>query len=365
MNVIVTGGGTGGHVFPALAVATACRQRGDDVTFVGATDGPGSASATEAGFPFVGVSVISAQTRLSWRTISAVSHIVRGAWAVRRLVREADAVVSLGGYAGAPASLAAGVFGRPLILIEPNAVPGVVNRVSARWAKFAATMFDATEARLGSRVRVVRTGTPLREEIVAVAAEGERARTEALEWFGLDGQRRTVLVFGGSQGSLSIDRAIADAMPLLADRADLQILIATGRAHLDVVTAAIDGSARLLVRAFGFIDRMDLALSVADLAVARAGGSVAELAACGVPAIVIPYPFATEDHQTANARELAAVGAAKVIFDRDLGGVSLAAGILEVMDDRSALEAMSRAMRAWARPDATAAIADLVREVSA
>lgn len=364
MNALVAGGGTGGHVFPALAVAAALVDRGATVGFVGAADGPEATSVPAAGYPFTGVRVISAQTRVSWRTIRAIAAIVAAAWHVRRLVRGSDVVVSVGGFASAPATLAALLTRRPVVVIEPNAVPGVVNRVTARWAVAAATAFASARDRLPGRVRVVRTGTPLRAAIVAVPGDRAALRASALEVFDLAPERRTVLVTGGSQGALSLDRALAGALPALRDRGDLQVLVSTGPDHLAVVAEAVDPDAALLVRALPFIDRMDLALALADLAVARAGGSVAELAACGLPAVLVPYPYATEGHQTANARELEGFGAAVRIEDRDLTPSSLAAAILDLMDDEERRSAMAAAMRAWARTDAAGAIAGLAAEVA-
>jgi UDP-N-acetylglucosamine--N-acetylmuramyl-(pentapeptide) pyrophosphoryl-undecaprenol N-acetylglucosamine transferase len=364
VKVLIAGGGTGGHVVPAMALAAACRDAGDDVTVSGASGGPEADAAEAAGVGFVGVDVISAQTRRSWRTVVAAAKILRAAWRIRGTVGAVDVVVSVGGYASAPAAIAARLRHRPLVVVEPNAVPGLVNRLTARWAAAAATMFDATAVRLPSGLRVDRTGTPLRGSVAAVAAGAGPSREDAAHRFGLAPARRTVLVVGGSQGARSIDRAVAAALPALAARADLQLLVSTGPDHLAIVAEAVDPAAPLRVVAVPFIEAMDAAYALADLAVARSGGSVAELAACGVPAILVPYPHATEDHQRANADELRRLGAARVIDDTDLTGNALADAILDLVDDTTARSAMAMAMRAWARPGATAAIVALAHEVA-
>jgi UDP-N-acetylglucosamine--N-acetylmuramyl-(pentapeptide) pyrophosphoryl-undecaprenol N-acetylglucosamine transferase len=365
VNVVIAGGGTGGHVFPALAVAGVLAEAGDHVGFVGAIGGPEATAVPKAGYPFRGLDVRSAQVRFSWRTIGAAWSVIRATWRVRETVRAADVVISVGGSASAPAVLAAAVVRRPVIVIEPNSVPGLVNRVAARWASAVATMFEGTRSRLPSRVRVVRTGVPLRPAIERLAPGPDPAmRTAAIAAFGLDPARRTILVTGGSQGALSIDRAVAASLALLGDRRDLQILVASGAAHAAEVERAVDPAAALLVRVVPFIDRMDLALAVADMAVSRAGGGVAELAACAIPAILVPYPHATEDHQTANARELVSLGAARMIDDADLTARTLAGAILELMEDDGARRVMSAAMRAWSRPGAAGAVASLAREVA-
>ncbi|MEP6757560.1 MAG: undecaprenyldiphospho-muramoylpentapeptide beta-N-acetylglucosaminyltransferase [Actinomycetota bacterium] len=365
MNVIVTGGGTAGHVFPALAVARAMRDRYDaSVTFIGATDGQEATLVPAAGFPFVGLRVVAAQSRLSPATLRAIAMALRGSRACRALVRNADVVISIGGFASAPVALAARRCRRPLVLIEPNTVPGVVNRVAARWAAVVATGFDGTAARLPAGTRLERTGNPIRPEITAVAAARDRLRAEARSSLDLSADRTTVLVFGGSQGALHIDRAIAGALPLLRDRADLQLLVSTGPDHLEVVRRAIEHDAALVVRCVPFIDRMDRALAIADIAVSRAGGSVAELAACAVPSILVPYPYATENHQEANARELVAAGAAELLLDADLSPSALAEAILSLVDADERRRAMAAAARAWSRPDAADRIAALAAELA-
>ena len=360
MNVIVTGGGTAGHVFPALATAQALRNdHGATITFVGAEDGQEAVLVPAAGFRFVGLRVASAQTRVSIATLRALALAFRGARSCRTLVRSADVVVSIGGFASAPAALAARRTGTPLVLIEPNSVPGVVNRIAARWAAAVATSFDATAARLPGGLRVERTGNPIRPEIAVVPAHRERLRREATAAFDLEEARTTVLVVGGSQGALHVDQTVAGALSLLRERADLQLLVSTGPDHAHVVRDAVEPDAGLLVRVAPYIERMDRALAIADVAVSRAGASVAELAACSIPSILVPYPHATENHQEANAREVVAAGAAEMILDVDLSPPGLVRSMLALVDDGQRRARMAGAASAWARPDAAGQIARL------
>jgi UDP-N-acetylglucosamine--N-acetylmuramyl-(pentapeptide) pyrophosphoryl-undecaprenol N-acetylglucosamine transferase len=365
MNVVVTGGGTAGHVFPALATAAALRdEHGATVTFIGARDGQEARLVPDAGFRFVGLPVAAAQTRLSLASLGAVRLAFAGSRRCRGLVAAADVVVSIGGFASAPATLASRRTRTPLVLIEPNTVPGLVNRIAARWADAVATTFEGTAARLPSSVRVERTGNPIRPEIAALSDHRDRLRVEACAAFDLDPDRTTVLVTGGSQGARHVDEVLAGAFGLLAHRGDLQLLVATGPAHVAIVRDAIEPAAMLRVRAFGFIDRMDRALAIADLAVARAGAGIAELTAAGLPTIVIPYPYATENHQEANARELVAAGASRLLLDADLSPSTLASGILSIVDDDGARQALAAGARAWARPDAAERIARLALEIA-
>jgi UDP-N-acetylglucosamine--N-acetylmuramyl-(pentapeptide) pyrophosphoryl-undecaprenol N-acetylglucosamine transferase len=366
MKVIMSGGGTAGHVFPAIAVARRLAEAGHDVRFIGSDDGQEAALVPAAGFPFTSVRVASAQTRLALRSLRALALAFMAARDVRAVVRASDVVVGIGGYASAPAILAARRTRTPVVLIEPNSVPGLVNRVAARWASAVATTFGSTESRLPPGTRVVRTGDPIRREIADVAsARGER-RAEALRAFELDGDRTTVSVLGGSQGALRLDQLVAAAIDVLRDRGDLQLLVATGPAHVDEVAPAARSSQRLLVRVVGFIDRMDLALAVSDLAVARSGaGTVSELTACAVPSILVPYPHATDDHQLANAKELERAGAAEVMPESTLTGAALAARIAAMVDDAPRRASMAEAARRWSSPDADERIARLVAEVAA
>ena len=365
MNVVLTGGGTAGHVFPALATGAALRDgHGASVTFVGAADGQEATLVPEAGFPFLGLRVAAAQSRRPVETLRAIALAFRGARACRALVGAAGVVVSIGGFASAPAVLAARRTRTPLVVLSPDSVPGVVNRIAARWAAVVATQFDSTAARLPASVRVERTGNPIRPEIAAVRRERSRLAAEARRAFDLEDGRTTVLVTGGSQGAQHLDEAIAGALSILRDRGDLQILVSTGPGKAEIVERAIDPTAALLARAVPFIDRMDRALAVADLVVSRAGASVAELAACGLPAILVPYPYATEDHQRSNAEEVVAAGAASMLLDADLSPAALASAILALVNDEERRHRMAEAAQEWARPDAAAAIARLAMEVA-
>jgi UDP-N-acetylglucosamine--N-acetylmuramyl-(pentapeptide) pyrophosphoryl-undecaprenol N-acetylglucosamine transferase len=209
------------------------------------------------------------------------------------------------------------------------------------------------------------TGNPVREAILAVRPDRERLAKEAIDELELEAGRRTVVVFGGSQGARRINRAAAEAVRELADRDDLQLLVLTGPEHLELVRDAIPRGIALLVRAVPFLDRMELAYASADLVVCRAGASsVAEVSVCGLASVLVPYPYATGHHQDANARALARAGAAVVVGDEALTGALLASRIRDLLADAARLEAMGERALAWARPDAAAALAAVVSEAA-
>jgi UDP-N-acetylglucosamine--N-acetylmuramyl-(pentapeptide) pyrophosphoryl-undecaprenol N-acetylglucosamine transferase len=206
VNVLIAGGGTAGHVFPALAVADALRDgHGAEVSFLGSQEGPEARLVPGSGYAFTPMRVASAQQRLSLRSVGAVRMTFAAARACRPIVERADVVLGAGGYASAPATLAARRTRRPLVLLSPDSVPGAVTRIAARWATAIATTFEVTRSRLPARVRIERTGNPIREAVASVWARRTALAEEAREAFGLGRDRRTLLVLGGSLGALRLD----------------------------------------------------------------------------------------------------------------------------------------------------------------
>jgi UDP-N-acetylglucosamine--N-acetylmuramyl-(pentapeptide) pyrophosphoryl-undecaprenol N-acetylglucosamine transferase len=362
MNIVIAAGGTAGHIFPGLALARALQERGHGVTFVGTEDRLEARLVPAAGFSFQPVPAAPLRRAFSLSALRIPWVVLRAAGACRPIVRSADVVVGMGGYVSVPAVLAARRERRPILLHEQNAVPGLANRVLARIANAVALSFSDTAKFFPKSARPSVTGNPVRDEIARVVEERALLAKEAREEFRLDEGRRTILVFGGSQGALHVDRAATGACRVLADRRDLQVVLVTGPAHFDAVRRAIPaGGDGLVVRTFDFIERMDLAYAVADLAVARAGATtVAELAVCGIPALLIPYPYATGHHQEANARAVKRAGGASVLLDQQLTAAALAQRIESLVDHDERLDAMRAALRTFGRPDAALRLAELV-----
>lgn len=376
-RVVVAGGGTSGHVYPALALAAELGRGGVDVVYVGSGLGPERTLAADAGLAFEAIDVMGLERRIGWRSAVAVGKL---AGSVRRCVgilRRAapDAVVSTGGYVGLPVAVAARIRHLPLVLHEQNAVLGLSNRLAARFADAVALSFPGTGEALGERGQVV--GNPVRPEIAALAALGgdearRGARAAAAGHFGFErGARRTLLLTGGSQGARRInDAALGPGGLYERWRADdrVQVLHLTGARNAEAVQAALESlrrpDDRIAWRAVAYTPRMDLAYGLADLAVSRAGAStIAELEAAGVPAILVPYPFATADHQSANAAVVERAGAAVAIPDGELDGARLGDVAERLLFDDDALARMRGAMAGLAQPDAARSLAALVRQV--
>lgn len=366
MKVVIAGGGTAGHVFPAVALADRLVTDHDAaVEFIGSSSGQEATLVPDAGYVLHGIAATPFRREVSLASVKAPLVAAGSIGTCRPLVRNADVVVGMGGYASVPAVLAARLGRVPVVLHEQNAVPGLANRVLARVARSVGVSFADAATRLPKRVAVAVTGNPVRAQVRAVPATRAALAIEAWGALDLDPDRSTVVVFGGSQGALHVDRTVAAALEGLAHRSDLQLLVLAGREKIDVVAHAAGRQMALRVRALPYLDRMELAYAVADLAVARAGAtSIAEMSVCGIPSILIPYPHATEDHQTANARELVRAGAADLYPDADLSPEGLARRILDLMDDGTRRTEMGERASAWSTPDADERLAELVREAA-
>lgn len=363
-RILVAGGGTAGHVFPGLATANVLRERGHDVRFLGTDRGQEVRLVPAAGYPLETVPSRPFVRAFSPRALEAPVAVFRAFGTCRRLVREADVILGMGGYASVPAVLAARREHRPVVVHEQNAVTGLANRVGGRVAAAIAVSFAESRRWFPRRRRVMVTGNPVREVIRTVVHERDALRAEARVELGLADDRRTVLLFGGSQGALHLNQAAAGAARLLAGRDDLQLVILAGPAHHEAIADAVPQDSKLLVRTIPFLERMELAYAAADLVVSRAGATtIAELTVSGLPAVLVPYPYATGRHQEANARALQRAGGASILLDDQVTADSLAARIEDLIGFDERLRAMAEASARFGRPDAAERLADLVLDV--
>jgi UDP-N-acetylglucosamine--N-acetylmuramyl-(pentapeptide) pyrophosphoryl-undecaprenol N-acetylglucosamine transferase len=337
-RILIAAGGTAGHVVPALAVADALRARGAEVSFVGGERAEAQLIPA-AGYEFHRLTVRPLPRGRPLRAARALAvDAAAGAAAIRLLgTIKPAAVIGAGGYVAAPVGLSARLRGVPLVLMEADSHLGLTNRLLAPLARRVCLAFPI-EGRSSSRYLL--TGRPVPEP--ATDRDAARAR------FGIASGETCVLVFGGSQGARSINRAAIDAFA----GAQFRVLHAAGERELaELHTPGPHYDLR------AYIDHFGEALLAADLVVARAGGSIFEVAAHGRPAVLIPYPHATADHQTANARYMERAGAAIVIPDSELSAARLAQDVGHLLADPARLQAMGRASAALARPDAAAAVA--------
>jgi UDP-N-acetylglucosamine--N-acetylmuramyl-(pentapeptide) pyrophosphoryl-undecaprenol N-acetylglucosamine transferase len=346
-HVVVAGGGTGGHLFPGIALAETLAARGVRVTFVGTAAGIEVRAVPAAGFPLRLIPGAQVRGGGIGRAVRGIGATALGVLRARALLRELgpDLVVGVGGYASVATVVAARLGGTPIVLLEQNTVPGVASRTLGRLAGRVCVGFEEA-ARFFPAGRAVHTGNPVRAAVLRAAPTGHA--TPGL------------LVFGGSQGARRLNDAILAAAERLKPLAGgLRIRHQTGTPDHD---RAVGGWARLGIAAQvdAFVTDMGAAYADADLVVARAGAmSCAEITARGLPAILVPYPHAADDHQRHNAEALVRAGAAILIPDGELDGERLSAALRPLLDDASARKRMASAARLAGRPDAAERVADV------
>ena len=347
---VMAGGGTGGHVIPALAVARELRRRGHEAVFVGTKRGMEAKLVPAEGFELMtidigGLNQVAIQQRLSTLLRLPIATI-----ASRRYVVPAAAVFSMGGYVAGPPAIAALLARRPVVVMEPNALPGFTNRAVARFVRRALISFPET-ARYFPAGRTEITGLPVREEFFGIAP---KERGEVLN----------ILITGGSQGSRTLNRAVQESWPLFRNSgAKVRIVHQTGTAAFEAIRDAF-ASSGVAGEVVPFITDMPAAFAAADLIVSRAGaGAVSELAAAGRPSVLVPFPFAADDHQTRNAEAMQRGNAARLVRDAEMTGERLAAIVAELAGS-NALDVMAEAARHMSRPGAASRAADILEEAS-
>jgi UDP-N-acetylglucosamine--N-acetylmuramyl-(pentapeptide) pyrophosphoryl-undecaprenol N-acetylglucosamine transferase len=348
-------------VLPGISIAQQLVAQGaprEAVHFVGSSRGVETRLVPEAGFGLTALPGRGLQRRLTISNLGAAIGLARAfvqALIVLRQRRPA-VVLGLGGYASAACGAAAVLLRVPLVITEQNAVPGLANRLLSRFAAGAATAFEATDL-----PRSTWTGNPVRTEVLA--ADRTSSAATARTALGVDSDRRLVAVFGGSLGSRRINEAVAGARELWQERGDLHIRHIAGRRDYDELARRVatgrDGA--LGYDLVAYEEAMATVYAAADLVVSRSGATtVAELAATGVPAVLVPLPGAPGDHQTANARRLVDAGGAVIVGDAELDGARLAAEVDSLLGDPDRLSTMAGAATALARPDAARAVVDLI-----
>ncbi len=361
---VFSGGGTGGHLYPALTLADTLKRLRPDVRtyFVGARRGVEARVLPERGVEHTLLPVEGFSRDRLWANLRVLRILVGALRELTRLFQRLrpHLVVVTGGYAGGPAGLVAGILGVRLVIQEQNAVPGLTSRVLSLWAREVHLAFPEARDWLPSvsRHKARMSGNPVAPPVPLDPGEA-RSR------FGLDPEGTVVLVVGGSQGSRALNQAVSEAVAgILRDELHrpppLQLLWATGPAHEEAIRRELGGEGKpSWLRIVGYIQEMPAALAAATLAVSRGGAmATSEFLAWGLPAVLVPLPTAAADHQTRNAVALEAAGAAVHLPEAELDAKGLWSRVLELVEDRDRLHAMSGAARARGRPQAARAIAE-------
>lgn len=317
LKVIISGGGTGGHIFPAIAIANALKEKYNrvEILFVGAEGKMEMEKVPAAGYKIVGLNISGLQRKSILKNLSFPFKLFSSVRKSKTIIREfkPNVVVGVGGFASGPLLYAATKMGIPALIQEQNSYPGITNKFLAKKAKRICVAYDGME-KYFPKEKIILTGNPVRQDIKNLAGKRERG----MEFFGLEASKKTVLVIGGSLGARSINEAIKSFLPEF-EKNKVQLIWQTGTTFKAVADKAAADYTNCTIRVHDFISKMDYAYAVSDVVVSRAGASsVSELCVVDKAAILIPYPFAAEDHQTSNAQALVTHHAAILIKDADV-----------------------------------------------
>ena len=351
---IISGGGTGGHIFPAIAIADELKRRLPDaeILFVGAKDRMEMQKVPQAGYPIEGLWISGLQRKLSWQNLlfplKFISSLLKSRSIIKRF--KPDAVIGTGGFASGAVVKVAGQMGIPTFIQEQNSYAGITNKMLAKNAHKICVAYDAME-QFFPKEKIVKTGNPIRDGLLNIA----EYRSEGLSYFHLDSQQKTLLVLGGSLGARRINQLIEQQLPLF-EQLGVQVLWQCGKLYYEEYKKYNSEQVRVLA----FIDRMELAYAAADVIISRAGASsVSELCVVGKPVIFIPSPNVAEDHQTKNARAIADKQAAILLRESELNE-QFANTFSKLIADEAQQEALSTHIKALAQPNATKDIVNLI-----
>jgi UDP-N-acetylglucosamine--N-acetylmuramyl-(pentapeptide) pyrophosphoryl-undecaprenol N-acetylglucosamine transferase len=355
---IVSGGGTGGHIFPALSIAEGLKQRfpGAEILFVGALGKMEMEKVPAAGFEIVGLPVAGFHRGEIWRNLLFVPKLVASLWKARSVVRKfkPDCVIGVGGYASGPILKVATQMGIPTLLQEQNSFAGVTNKLLGKKASKICVAYQNME-RFFPKEKIILTGNPIRKGLEGIVKKSE----ESFRFFGLDPDKPVVLVVGGSLGARSLNNGMGAKLDLIRS-SGVQFIWQTGKIYYQEIKNSLDAHPAGNVHLLEFIQRMDLAFAVSDLVISRAGaGTISELCVAGMPSILVPSPNVAEDHQTANARALADQHAAVLIIDAEVGD-KLVEEALALVKDPKRLDDLAQNIKEMATPNATKDIVEVI-----
>ncbi|MED1782157.1 undecaprenyldiphospho-muramoylpentapeptide beta-N-acetylglucosaminyltransferase [Brevibacillus fortis] len=362
MRVVLTGGGTGGHIYPALAVAREVSRQNPQAAFlyIGSKKGLEAGLVPRSNIPFQAVEISGLKRKLSLDNLKTLWKFVRAVDDAKKMLREfkPDVVIGTGGYVCGPVVYAASRLGIPTLIHEQNVVPGLTNKFLSRSATRVAVSFKESLAHFPSS-KTVLTGNPRATEVMHGNAEAGRS------FLGVDNNKKIVLIFGGSRGARAINEAVLSVVTQLGKYADTHFVYVTGDVHFETISAQLRelGTLPSNISVLPFVHNMPDVLAATHVLVGRAGAStLAEITALGVPSILIPSPYVTNNHQEKNARGLERAGAAHVIVERELTGESLLLSLENILANPSKWEEMKNSSLSLGMPQAAT---EIVRQLDA
>jgi UDP-N-acetylglucosamine--N-acetylmuramyl-(pentapeptide) pyrophosphoryl-undecaprenol N-acetylglucosamine transferase len=357
-RIIISGGGTGGHIYPAIAIANAIKEKqpNAEILFVGANGKMEMEKVPKAGYKIVGLDIAGLQRKLTLKNLSFPFKLIKSLRKAKQIVKEfnPDIAIGVGGYASGPLLRQAGKVGVPTLLQEQNSYPGITNKLLARKAKKICVAYDNME-RFFEAKKIVFTGNPVRKEILDIKGKREKA----LDHFELKNDKKILLVIGGSLGARTINNSIKNAAKQLEEN-NIQVLWQTGKYYFEDIKSFVEENKLTNIIVHDFIYEMDLAYASADLVVSRAGAlSISELCLVGKPTILVPSPNVSEDHQTKNAMALVNHNAAELVKDEDAPEV-IGEVAVKLINDSDKLIKLSVNIIGFGRPNAADSIANEV-----
>jgi UDP-N-acetylglucosamine--N-acetylmuramyl-(pentapeptide) pyrophosphoryl-undecaprenol N-acetylglucosamine transferase len=358
-RVIISGGGTGGHIFPAVSIANAIRELRPeaDILFVGAEGRMEMQRVPDAGYRIIGLPIAGFDRKHLWKNIAVLVKIVRSQWKAKSIIREfkPDIAVGVGGYASGPLLKTASMMGIPTLLQEQNSYAGVTNKLLAKKAKKICVAYEGME-KFFPADKIILTGNPVRQNLLT----NKYTKTEALQNFGFSEGKKTILVLGGSLGARTINQTLMDALETIKANSDIQFIWQTGKIYIDEVRQTVAKSSFVNLFVTDFIKEMDKAYAAADLVISRAGaGSISEFCLLEKPVILVPSPNVAEDHQTKNALALANKDAAIYVKDAEAHDQLMPIALQTVKDDAK-LASLRENIVKLALPDSAKIIANEV-----
>jgi len=361
-RVIISGGGTGGHIFPAISVANALRRidPGIEILFVGAEGRMEMEKVPAAGYKIAGLPIRGFIRSLSPENVAVLYKLVKSLFMARKIIREfnPDVVVGVGGYASGPVLRQAGRMGIPTLIQEQNSYAGVTNKLLAKKASVICVAYDGMEKYFPAS-KIIKTGNPVRQNFDDIYI----LKNEALAFFGLKRNIPVILVLGGSLGAGTINKSLSENIQKIAS-SDYQWLWQTGKNYFEKINALVSGSSCPDIAVYDFINRMDYAFAAADIIISRAGaGTISELCLVGKPVILVPSPNVAEDHQTKNALALSYRNAAIMIRDNEAVN-RLADEAIKLMSDDEEKKSLSANIKMMADRDAAIRIANEVLKLA-
>lgn len=361
LKVIISGGGTGGHIFPAIAIANALKKKVPDVNilFIGAKGKMEMEKVPAAGYPIEGLWISGLQRKLTLKNLAFPFKVLSSLMKAGRIMKKfkPDVVIGVGGFASGPTLRVASNKGIPTLIQEQNSFPGITNKLLAKKVDRICVAYDGME-KFFPKEKIILTGNPIRKEMI----ETEGKLKDALSFFNLTPDKPVVLVVGGSQGALSINKSIHNHLNQFPEQG-IQLIWQTGKYYYPAAKDAAGEFQTKGIRIVEFIDRMDFAYSIANVIISRAGAiAISEICAVGKPTVFVPLPSAAEDHQTKNAQALVEKNAALLIKDQ-IVNETLVGSVIQLVRDHDRQSVLSQNLLKLARKDADEKIADQILEL--